>query len=72
MKITLKALRVNRDLTQDEAAKILNVTAKTIQNWESYTTFPTGKQLIEICTAYGCELNDIFLPTALAKSEVTA
>lgn len=72
MKITLKALRVNKDLTQEEAAKALNVTSKTIQNWESYVTFPTGKQLVEICRIYECGLDDIFLPEALAKSEATA
>lgn len=66
MKIQLKALRVNKDLTQDEAANALNVTKRTIQNWEDYKTFPTGQQLMAICTLYGCELNDIFLPEKLA------
>ncbi len=70
MKISLKALRVNKEMTQEEAAKALNVTTRTIQNWESYETFPTGFQLIAICSVYGCELNDIFLPEKLAKSEV--
>lgn len=69
MKIQLKALRVNKDLTQDEAANALNVTKRTIQNWEDYKTFPTGQQLMTICALYGCELNDIFLPEKLAKSE---
>ncbi len=69
MKISLKALRVNAKLTQEEAAKSLNVTAKTIQNWESYETFPTGRQLISICSVYRCGLDDIFLPEILAKSE---
>ena len=71
MKISLKALRVNKEMTQEEAAKALNITAKTLQNWESYTTFPTGRQLIEICSVYGCGLDDIFLPGMLAKSEVS-
>lgn len=69
MKITLKALRVNSNLTQDDAAKKLGVTTRTIQNWENYDTFPTGRQLIEICSVYKCGLDDIFLPEALAKSE---
>lgn len=69
MKISLKALRVNKEMTQDDAAVILGVTKRTIQNWESYTTFPTAKQLLKICTAYGCELSDIFLPSTLAKSD---
>lgn len=69
MKVSLRALRVNRNMTQDDAAQALGVTKKTIQNWESYATFPTGRQLLEICKVYSCGLNDIFLPEALAKSE---
>lgn len=69
MKITLKALRVNKDMTQDDAAVVLGVTKRTVQNWESYTTFPTAQQLMDICNAYDCELGDIFLPSTLAKSE---
>lgn len=69
MKVSLKALRVNREMSQEDAAKAIGVTKRTIQNWESYTTFPTGRQLIDICRIYGCGLNDIFLPEMLAKSE---
>lgn len=69
MKITLKALRVNRDLTQEQAASALNITARTLQNWEDYKTFPNGPQLVRICDLYGCELKDIFLPDVLGKTE---
>lgn len=68
MKISLKALRVNADMNQETAAKKLNITVKTLQNWESYTTFPTALQLMNICNIYGCEMSDIFLPNTLAKS----
>lgn len=68
MKITLKALRVNKKLNQSAAAKELGITEKTLQNWENYVTFPNVNQLLKICELYGCELNDIFLPDALAKS----
>ena len=71
MKISLKALRVNANLSQQESADILGVTVRTIQNWESRVTFPTAMQLVRICQAYNCTLDDIdiFLPNALAKSE---
>ena len=66
MKITLKALRVNADMNQETAANRLHITVKTLQNWESYTTFPTALQLLEIFNVYGCEIGDIFLPNKLA------
>lgn len=69
MRITLKALRVNKDIGQTEAAKALSVSIKTLQNWEKYITFPTGPQLVKICRLYGCDLDDIFFPEELAKSE---
>ena len=49
MKISLKALRVNADMNQAEAAKKLAVTEKTIQNWEAHRTFPSAGQLVSIC-----------------------
>lgn len=62
MKIKLKALRVNADLSQSEAAKIFGITERTLQNWENYNTYPDALQLLKICEVYGCEMNDIFLP----------
>lgn len=69
MKISLKALRVNADMNQAEAAKKLAVTEKTIQNWEAHRTFPSAGQLVSICRIYGCTLDDIYLPDVLAESE---
>lgn len=70
MKISLKALRVNADMTQESASKALNITTRTLQNWENYETFPTAQQLLKICEIYNCEISDIFLPATLAKSEI--
>ena len=66
MKIKLKALRVNAEMTQKEASEKLGVTQKTLQNWEEYKTSPTGAQLSRLADLYGCTLDDIFLPKMLA------
>lgn len=68
MKVSIKALRVNAGLTQSEAAKKLGITSRTLQNWENYDSYPTAVQLVDICSVYGCDLGDIFLPEKLAKS----
>ena len=65
-KLSLKALRVDMDMTQEDAAKKLGITVRTLQNWESGETFPTAKQLMLICDAYDCEIEDIRLPIRLA------
>lgn len=69
MKVSIKALRVNANLSQMEAAGALGVTTRTLQNWESNITSPTAVQLVNICGVYGCTLDDISLPEKLANSE---
>ena len=71
-KVKLKALRVNKEMSQAEAAEALGISLKTLQNRETYTTFPNAVQLVKICETYGCGLDNIFLPDMLAKSEESA
>ena len=52
-KMTLKALRVNANLTQEVAAEKIGVTQKTLSNWENGITYPNQKQIEKICTVYG-------------------
>lgn len=69
MKVTLKALRVNSGLTQNEAAHKIGVSRPTLKNWECNYTFPNMKQLARICEVYGCGMGDIFLPREFALRE---
>lgn len=69
MRISIKGARVERSLTQAQAAAKMGVTKETIGNWERGITAPTVPQLIELCKIYGVEMADIFLPDKLAKSE---
>lgn len=63
MKLTLKAARVNQDLTQKEAAKLIGVVADTVSNWEAGKTYPGLEQLSRIEEVYKISYNDIiFLP----------
>lgn len=66
MKIKLKALRVNAELNQAQAAEKLGITKRTLQKWEAYETSPTAVQLSRIAELYGCTLDDIFIPEPLA------
>ena len=61
--MTLKAARVNADLTQKEAAKIFKVSNKTLSNWENGTSFPKADKIDLICSVYGVAYDNlIFLP----------
>jgi len=67
--ITLAAARVNVRLSQKEAATKLNVSNKTLCNWENGKSFPKPEQINAICALYGVQYDDlIFLPSKSALS----
>lgn len=69
MKISLKGLRVNKNLTQKEVAKRLGTSRETILNWENGKTLPDVMMLFKLCNLYDCTIDDVFLPEKLAKRE---
>lgn len=66
--ITLKAARVNANLSQKEAAKTLNVAPSTLRNWESGKTFPRQDQIVAMCELYNVAFDNIFFANKLAIS----
>jgi transcriptional regulator with XRE-family HTH domain len=54
VKISLKAARINADLTQKEAASLLGVTPLTIVNWESGQHKPRERKQDRIAEVYQC------------------
>lgn len=63
MKLTLKAARINKGLSQEEAARLIGVGADTIGNYERGVTYPDIPILKKIEKVYNVEYKDIiFLP----------
>ena len=63
MAITLKAARVNKGLTQMEAAELIGISKDTLSNYERAKSFPDVPTIKRIEEAYSVEYNDIiFLP----------
>ncbi|WP_418488624.1 helix-turn-helix transcriptional regulator [Dialister invisus] len=61
--LTLKAARINVNLTQNQAAKLLNVSNDIISNWERGKTLPNAEQIRKIVDLYKVPYeNLIFLP----------
>lgn len=62
-KITLKAARVNANLTQSEAARMIGVTRDTISNWETGKSSPNVRMFQIIEKVYGVSYDRLnFLP----------
>lgn len=59
IKMTLKALRINNNFTQQEAGEKLGVTKDTISRWENAKSFPDAMQIKAIEKLYHVTYNNI-------------
>jgi len=57
--MTLKAARINRNLTAKEAAEKLGISVETLSNWEKGETYPDIPKLKRIETVYQVGYNDL-------------
>ena len=62
IKISLAAARVNANLTQDDVAKKLRVSNKTVSNWEKGIVIPSAAVLFMLSSIYKIPENNIILP----------
>ncbi len=53
----LKELRIEKGLTQDKLAKILNISKMTISHWESGYCEPSIAQLIVLSTLFDVSID---------------
>lgn len=67
-KITMAAARVNAGMTQNEVAKALHVSNKTVLNWENGKVIPKFIQLKAFCDVVGIPIEYILMPESLTKS----
>ena len=59
MPITLKAARVNQNMTQAEAAKALKISLASLQNYEAGRRFPNVEVIKRIEDVYAVEYKEL-------------
>lgn len=59
MKISLRAARINANLTQQEVADKTGVSKHTIINWERGRTKPKKHILIALSSIYGIDIDSL-------------
>jgi transcriptional regulator with XRE-family HTH domain len=70
VKFTIRAARVNVGLSQEDAARCLGVSKKTLGSWENGITFPPADKIPAICDLYGVPYDHLnFLPTNSLKAK---
>lgn len=60
MLISLRAARVNAEMTQKQAGSAIGVDKSTIINWEMGRSYPRIDQLQRLCAAYQIPVDYIF------------
>lgn len=58
-RMTMKAARINSNMTQKVAAKTFGVSNKTLSRWENGLSFPGADKIPLICKTYGVPYNDL-------------
>lgn len=61
MDITLKAARVLKNLTQEEAAKLLNISESTLNHYENQKYSPRLSTLQKMAEIYEVDIKDFKL-----------
>ena len=60
-KITLRAARINANLTQNFVADYIGVHRSTLGKWERGEAFPDAATFAQMCELYRLSMDDIFL-----------
>lgn len=55
----IKNARINKAISKYKFAKLLNVSASTVSNWESGKTIPRAGSLIKISSVLDISMNEI-------------
>ncbi len=59
MKLTLKALRINKGYTQEQAAQLIGISVETLAKYEKGITYPDIPVLKKIEETYGTKYDNI-------------
>lgn len=59
-KISLKAARVNAELTQDDVSKELKISKQTLISWEKNESTPSVTQARKLSELYNYPLDNIY------------
>ena len=55
----LKALRKNKNLSQEQLAEKVNVTRQSVSKWETGEAYPEMNNILELCKIFHCKINEL-------------
>lgn len=66
-KLTIKALRINNDMNQQDVADILGVSKPTVIKWEKGEVEPKGLVIYALAKLYDVEIEEINIRQKILK-----
>lgn len=67
----IKRLRIERNMTQEQLASALGVSAQAVSKWETSTTYPDGVLLVPLAQAFGVSLDELFDNTSVSMADIS-
>lgn len=61
--MTLRAARVNAGYDQKSAARLLDISNKTLCAWEAGKSYPKADKVLAICELYKIQFDDLIFLT---------
>lgn len=68
---TIKRLRLERGLTQEELASLLGVSGQAVSKWETNDTYPDGALLLPLAEVLGVSLDTLFDNRAVSMTDAS-
>ncbi len=68
---TIKRLRQKKNLTQEQLATVLGVSAQAVSKWETTDTYPDGALLVPLARALDVSLDELFENTSASMADIS-
>ena len=67
----IKRLRLEKDLTQEQLASMLGISAQAVSKWETTDTYPDGSLLLPLAKALDVSLDELFENNAVSMTDTS-
>jgi len=68
---SIKRLRLKKNLTQEQLAATLGVSAQAVSKWETTDTYPDGALLVALARALDVSLDELFENTSSSMADIS-
>lgn len=56
----IKELRTERELTQEDVSRAMEVDRSTVAKWETGAAFPPGNKIPKLAEVLGCTIDELY------------